>query len=294
MSNQLESSPRTIGFGSSQKIETRHLDRWAVVYVRQSSPQQVRENRESRERQYALREFAEHLGWPRDRILVIDEDQGVSGKACDNRPGFHHLLAEVSMDHVGLVLGLELSRLSRSSRDWHHLVDVCAVFNTLLGDQDGLYDANDSNDRLLLGMKGAMSEFELITLRNRLERGRDNKANRGELVLLVPIGYYKTPMTGEVVVEPDEEARAVVQLVFDKFRELGTAWRVFRYLIEHGIQLGYRCQRGCQSWSAGVAQCRTSARHSHLAAPHVCRGLCLWHARSKNFPSTRRDASVDP
>jgi len=244
MSNQLATKPCSIAFGSSQKIDARHLDRWAVVYVRQSSPQQVRENRESRERQYALREFAERLGWPRERILVIDEDQGVSGKTCGNRPGFQHLLAEVSMDHVGLVLGLELSRLSRSSRDWHHLVDVCAVFNTLLGDQDGLYDANDSNDRLLLGMKGAMSEFELITLRNRLERGRDNKAKRGELVLLVPIGYYKVPTTGEVVVDPDEEARAVVQLVFDKFKELGTAWRVFRYLVENRIQLGYRCQRG--------------------------------------------------
>ena len=115
------------------------------------------------------------------------------------------------MDHAGLVLGLELSRLARSCKDWHHLVEVCAVFGTLLYDQDGIYDPNDSNDRLLLGMKGAMSEFELITLRNRLQRGRENKAQRGEWFAAVPIGYLNLP-TGEVVLEPDEQARAVVQL----------------------------------------------------------------------------------
>lgn len=243
MSNKVIDDSTVVAFGS-QKIKPRHHDRLAIVYVRQSSPQQVRENRESRERQYSLREHAQHLGWPEERVLVIDEDQGVSGKRSSNRPGFQRLLAEVSMDHVGIVLGLELSRLSRSSKDWHHLVEVCAVFNTLLGDQDGLYDANDSNDRLLLGMKGAMSEFELVTLRNRMERGRENKARRGELILLVPIGYQKLPVTGEVIPEPDEQARSVIHLVFEKFRELGTAWKVFRYLIEHDIELGYRCQRG--------------------------------------------------
>ena len=194
------------------------------MYVRQSSPHQVAENRESRERQYALAEFAQQLGWPVERILVIDEDQGLSGRSADHRLGFQRLLAEVSLQHVGLVLGLELSRLARSSKDWHHLVEVCAIFNTLLGDQDGIYDASDGNDRLLLGMKGAMSEFELITLRNRLERGRDNKAARGDLVMTVPIGYLKLP-SGEVVMEPDEQARAVVELVFEKFREPATTVR---------------------------------------------------------------------
>lgn len=248
MSKLADPTPRTDRnpsalFGASAKVRPRHLDRLAIVYIRQSSPHQVFENHESRERQYALSQFAQRLGWTPERVLVIDEDQGVSGKSSDNRPGFQRLLAEVSLDHAGLILGLELSRLSRSSKDWHHLVEVCAVFNTLLGDQDGLYDANDSNDRLILGMKGAMSEFELITLRNRLERGRDHKAERGQLVLSVPIGYLKLP-TGEVVLEPDEEGRGVVQLVFDKFQELGSAWAVFRYLLEQNIQLGYRCQRG--------------------------------------------------
>jgi DNA invertase Pin-like site-specific DNA recombinase/predicted DNA-binding protein (MmcQ/YjbR family) len=231
---------------TSSKIGDHHSQRLAIVYIRQSSPHQVLENRESRERQYALATLAQEFGWPADRVLVIDEDQGVSGKFSENRSGFQRLLNEVTMDHVGLVLGLELSRLARSCKDWHHLVEVCAVFDTLLYDQDGIYDANDSNDRLLLGMKGAMSEFELITLRNRLERGRDNKAARGDLFLHLPIGYVKSP-SGEVLLEPDEQARGVVQLVFDKFEELGTAWGVFRYLIRNKIQLGYRCHRGSKS-----------------------------------------------
>ena len=232
-----------VGLGRSSKIRDHHLDRLALVYVRQSSPQQVLENRESRERQYALADFATRLGWPADRVLVIDEDQGLSGKFSENRSGFQRLLTEVTMDHAGLVLGLELSRLARSCKDWHHLVEVCAVFDTLLYDQDGIYDANDSNDRLLLGMKGAMSEFELITLRNRLQRGRENKAQRGEWFAAVPIGYLKLP-SGDVVLEPDEQARAVVQLVFEKFQELGTAWGIYRYLARNNIRLGFRCHKG--------------------------------------------------
>ncbi|MGN6543995.1 MAG: recombinase family protein [Aureliella sp.] len=243
MIDQAVQTQAPVYFGSSQKIKQRHLERLAVVYVRQSSPHQVRENSESRERQYALRGHAERLGWQEDRVLVIDEDQGISGQSSSNRPGFRRLLAEVSMDHVGLVLALELSRLSRSSKDWHHLVEVCGVFDALLGDQDGLYNASDSNDRLLLGMKGAMSEFELTTMRNRLQRGRENKALRGELVLQVPIGYLKVA-TGEVVLEPNEQARGSVELVFEKFRQLGSAWRVFHYFLQHDVQLGFRSQRG--------------------------------------------------
>jgi DNA invertase Pin-like site-specific DNA recombinase len=238
-----EASATALAIRPSSKIRDRHWERLAIVYIRQSSPHQVSENRESRERQYALAKFAQQLGWPAERVLIIDEDQGISGKSAANRNGFQRLLTEVSLNHVGLVLALELNRLSRSSKDWHHLVEVCAVFGTLLGDQDGIYDAADSNDRLLLGMKGAMSEFELITLRNRLERGRDNKASRGDLFLHLPIGYTKSP-SGEVIQEPDEQARGVVQLVFDKFDELGTVWGVFRYLVRNKIQLGFRCLRG--------------------------------------------------
>ena len=165
------------------------------------------EHKESRERQYALAQFAQRLGWPAERVVVVDEDQGQSGRSAEDRSGFQRLMSEVSLNHVGIVLGLELSRLSRSNKDWHQLIDVCGIFNTLLCDQDGVYDPLDTNDRLLLGMKGAMSEFELVTLRNRLLRGSRNKAERGELFLHVPLGYLKTS-AGEVIQEPDEQAAA--------------------------------------------------------------------------------------
>ncbi|HMB07258.1 MAG TPA: recombinase family protein [Isosphaeraceae bacterium] len=235
-------SPTTFGLRATSKIQDRHLDRLAIVYVRQSSPQQVLENRESRERQYALAQFAQRLGWPAERVVIVDEDQGRSGKSADHRSGFQRLMTEVSLNHVGIVLGLELCRLSRSNKDWHQLIDVCGIFNTLLCDQDGVYDPLDGNDRLLLGMRGAMNEFELVTLRNRLLRGSRNKAERGELFLAVPLGYFKTP-SGEIVQEPDEQARGMIQLVFEKFEELGSAYAVFRYLVVNGLHLGFRRHR---------------------------------------------------
>ena len=242
----IPASPATtapLGLRATSKIRDVHLDRLAIVYVRQSSPQQVMENRESRERQYALADFARRLGWTPERVVVIDEDQGLSGRTADNRAGFQRLMAEVSLNHVGIVLGLELSRLSRSNKDWHQLVDVCGIFNTLLCDQDGVYDSTDGNDRLLLGMKGAMSEFELVTLRNRLARGTRNKAERGELFSAVPVGYFKQS-SEEVIQDPDEQARSMIQLVFDKFAELRSAYAVFRYFTVNGLRLGFRRLRG--------------------------------------------------
>lgn len=236
-------SPPTFGLRSMSKIHNTHLDRLAMVYIRQSTPQQVLENRESRERQYALAQFAQRLGWPSDRVVIIDDDQGLSGKTADIRSGFQRLMTEVSLNHVGMVLGLELSRLSRSNKDWHQLIDVCGIFSTLLCDQDGVYDPLDSNDRLLLGMKGAMSEFELVTLRNRLLRGIQNKAERGELFRSVPMGYLKTSI-GEVIQEPDEQARGMILLVFDKFEELGSAHAVYRYFVTNQLQLGFRRKNG--------------------------------------------------
>jgi DNA invertase Pin-like site-specific DNA recombinase len=227
--------------------------------VRQSSPQQVLEHRESRERQYALAQFAQRLGWPADRVVVIDEDQGQSGKTADSRAGFQRFMTEVSLNHVGMVLALELSRLARCNTDWHHRIDVCSIFNTLLCDQDAIYDSLDSNDRLLLGMRGAMSEYELVTLRNRLLRGSRNKAERGELFLAVPLGYLKTS-TGEVIQEPDEQARAMIRTVFAKFTELGSAYAVFRYLAVHSLQLGFRRQRGEQECLSHLLPVLTSLR----------------------------------
>jgi DNA invertase Pin-like site-specific DNA recombinase/DNA-binding transcriptional MerR regulator len=227
----------------SSKIQDCHLDRLAIVYVRQSTLKQVMEHSESRERQYDLASHAVTLGWPQDRVVVIDEDQGRSGTSADRRTGFQRLLAELALDHVGVILGLEMSRLARSSKDWHHLLELCALFGTLLGDQDGLYNPTESNDRLLLGLKGTMSEFELFTMRNRLTRGRLHKAERGELVSKVPMGYVRTP-AGEVVLDPDEQVRDITHLIFDKFDELGTVYAVVRDLVKNGVSLGVRLQSG--------------------------------------------------
>jgi DNA invertase Pin-like site-specific DNA recombinase len=219
----------------SPKILEGHLERLAVIYVRQSDPQQVLNHRESRERQYALADHAVVLGWPRDRVLIIDEDQGQSAKTPDRRSGFQHLLAEVTMEHVGLVLGIEMSQITRNNKDWHNLLEMCAIFGTILADEDRVYDPNDPSDRLLLGLSGLMSEYELITMRNRMERGRLHKAQRGELFHRAPTGYIKLS-TERVELDPDEQVREVIRLIFDKYDEIGSVWGVFRYLIRNNIR----------------------------------------------------------
>jgi DNA invertase Pin-like site-specific DNA recombinase len=226
-------------------ITDRHLALLVIVYVRQSSPQQVRDHRESRERQYALVNYAVALGWPRDRVVIIDDDQGLSGKTAENRSGFHRILAEVTMEHVGLILGIEMSRLARSNSDWQRLLHMCTLFGTLLGDEDGLYDPRDPNDRLLLDLKGTMGEYELGTMHKRLELAKLQKAQRCELIQGVPCGYLKLP-TGEAVLDPDEEARSTVQLVFEKFDKLGSLGRLYVYLVRNKVRLGMRVQRGAR------------------------------------------------
>lgn len=226
----------------SSKILNQHLERLAIIYVRQSSTKQVEENIESTQLQYRLVDRAAALGWPRQRIEVIDQDLGISGRSIEGRSGFQRLLAEVSLEHVGMVLGIEMSRLARSCRDWHQLLELCAVFGTLLGDADGVYDPRDYNDRLLLGLKGTMSEAELHILQGRLRAGQLNKARRGEYFSHAPIGYIRSGDTLER--EPDDQARAVVQLIFDKFAERGSMAGVRRYLREHEIRIGVRDHRG--------------------------------------------------
>lgn len=223
----------------SPKLQSWHLSRRAIVYVRQSTPQQVVSHRESTERQYALSDRAELLGWPREQVLVIDEDQGQSGQSAEGRPGFRRMLAEVGLDRVGLILGLEMSRLARSCRDWHQLLELCAVFRTLLADQDGLYDPTDFNDRLLLGLKGTMSEAELHILKGRMYQGRMNKARRGELQVHAPIGYVRSA-EGDFVFDPDEQAQAVVRLIFAEFPRQGSLYALLRYLARHGVRIPVR------------------------------------------------------
>ena len=212
------------------------------------------------------------FGWPRERVLTIDEDQGKSGRTAEGRSGFERLIAEVTLNHVGMVLGLEMSRLARSSKDWHAFFEMCAVFGTLIADQDGVYDGNDPNDRLLLGLKGIMSEMELHIMRSRLERGRDCKAQRGELFFGVPVGYVILPM-GEVDFDPDEQAREVMKLIFDKFDELGTVYGVFHWLIRNNIRLPVRPQSGARKgqldWRrASVATLSNTLHHPIYAGAY--------------------------
>jgi DNA invertase Pin-like site-specific DNA recombinase len=225
------------------KIRPRHLDRLAIVYIRQSTPQQVACNRESADLQYQLRRRAVTLGWADDRVPVIDDDQGVSGASEENRPGFQRLLAEVSLGHVGMVFGREVSRLSRSCKDWHQLLEVCALFQVLIGDADGVYDPIDPNDRMLLGLRGMMSEAELHVLKARLHQGKLNKARRGELFTCVPVGYVRTP-DGGIALDPDEQVRSVIALVFEKFAELGSLTKTHAYFVANGIRLGMRVYKG--------------------------------------------------
>ncbi len=223
----------------SPKIKPWHLDRYAIVFVRQSDPQQVVKHPESTARQYALVDRAVALGWPRERVLVIDDDQGKSGTTAEGRLGFHRLLAEVALDHVGLILGTEVSRPARCCKDWHQLLELCACFRTLLADSDGLYDATDYNDRLLLGLKGMMSEAEVHILKERMHQAKINKARRGELFHLPPIGYVKLP-GGGLAIDPDEQVQATVRLIFDQFDREGTVHGLLRYLVHHRIQLPVR------------------------------------------------------
>jgi DNA invertase Pin-like site-specific DNA recombinase len=275
------------------KVQAWHLQRWAIVYVRQSTPQQVSGNPESAQRQYALARRAVELGWPQDRVLVIDEDQGRSGATAEGRAGFQRLLAEVSLDHVGLVLGLEMSRLARSCRDWHQLLELCAIFRTLLADQDGLYDPTDYNDRLLLGLTGIMSEAELHLLQRRMHEGMRTKARRGELFTVPPVGYIKLP-TGEFALDPDEQVQGVVRLVFEQFERLGTVRKVLRYFLENGIRLGVRAahgpNRGQLEWRTPLLHTLTSMLHHPLYAGYYCYGRRRVDARRKKpgRPSTGR------
>ncbi len=223
----------------SPKLKAWHFDRVAVVYVRQSTVQQVVDHQESTARQYALVGRAVELGWPCDRVQVIDEDLGKSGQSAEGRPGFQRLLAEIALDHVGLILGLEVSRLARSCKDWHQLLEVCARFRVLLADADGLYDPSDYNDRRLLGLKGTMSEAELHVLKERMYQGKLNKARRGELLGRTPLGYVRLP-SGEWAIDPDEQVQALVRLVFDQFDRQPSLHAVLRYLVRHGLRVPVR------------------------------------------------------
>jgi DNA invertase Pin-like site-specific DNA recombinase len=228
---------------TSQKIGSVHLQRLAVVYVRQSTAQQVLRHEESTRLQYGLVDRARQLGWTEERILVIDDDLGHSAAEGERRVGFQRLVSEVSLDHVGMILGVEISRLARSSKDWHQLLEICALFGTLIADSDGICDPSDFNDRMLLGLKGTMSEAELHTIKQRMYQGKLSKARRGELGFDVPTGYTRSS-SGEVILDPDEEVQQVVEFIFRKFEELLTVHALLKYLVAHDIRIGVRSRGG--------------------------------------------------
>ena len=221
------------------KIQSTHRERTAYVYVRQSTPLQVVENRESTERQYHLRERAIELGWPASRVEVIDEDQGRTGSASAHRTGFQRLVSEVGMGKVGLVLMLEASRLARNNSDWYRLIEICGVSDTLIGDETAVYSPREPNDRLLLGVKGTISEAELFTLRTRLYEGRWNKARKGLLQFPLPIGYVRG-MDGSWELDPNLKVRERLRYVFELFRRHAVARIVVRDLRQQGLDLPTR------------------------------------------------------
>jgi DNA invertase Pin-like site-specific DNA recombinase len=232
------------------KITASHLSRLAVVYLRQSSAAQVENNRESTQRQYALAHHARELGWPENGISIIDADLGLSGSGAVARSGFAQLTADVALGRVGLVLGLEVSRLARNNADWHRLIELAGLTDTLIGDADGIYHPALFNDRLLLGLKGAMSEAELHVLRARLDGGIRNKATRGELRRGLPVGFVWGEAEGEVLFHPDEAVAHVIRTVFARFVEMGSVRRVWKWFRDEGLKFPRRLgESGDIRWS---------------------------------------------
>jgi DNA invertase Pin-like site-specific DNA recombinase len=229
--------------GRPQQITSAHRHRLAIVYVRQSSPGQVQRNPESTARQYEFVSRAVDLGWQRHQVVVIDEDQGTSANGLAVRSGFGHLTAQVALGHVGIILGLELSRLARNNADWYRLLDLCGITNTVLADDDGLYHPGDFNDRLVLGLKSTMSEAELHILRSRLDGGIRHKAARGELRRGLPVGLVWGEEEGEVRFHPDEAVTGAIRTIFERFAEFGSARRVWLWFRSEGLHFPLQMSR---------------------------------------------------
>ncbi len=257
----------------SEKIRPQHLARKAILYVRQSSPYQVIHNLESQKLQYAMEERLHQLGW--HEIEVVDDDLGRSAAGLVTRAGFERMVAEVCLGKVGAVAAREVSRFARNSREWQQLVEVCRVVDTVLIDQEMVYAPRLSNDRLLLGLKGSLNEYELDLLRQRSVEARREKARRGELIQAAPVGYIKTE-DQRLEKDPDLRVQQAILLVFRKFVELGTVRQTLDVVSG--------------TWPAGPnTQCtrrdlleatRLSLDASHADQPHLRRGVHLWQDRT--------------
>ena len=262
---------------SNGKVNPGHLKKTAYLYIRQSTLRQVFENTESTQRQYGLRQRAIVLGWQSEQIEVIDCDQGQSGASTGEREGFQRLVAEVGLGKAGIVMGLEVSRLARNCADWHRLLEICALSGTLILDEDGLYDPAHFNDRLLLGLKGTMSEAELHVLRTRLRGGVLSKAQRGELKMPLPVGLAYDPAQ-RVVLDPDKQVQSTLRYFFETFRRTGAAWATVQAFGKEGLKFP---RRGPAGYGALVWQ---TLRHTTALAtlhnPRYAGAFCFGRSRS--------------
>lgn len=266
----------------SIKVQATHLDRQAIVYLRQSDPKQVRENRESAINQRALKLRLVDLGWKHAQVEIVDGDQGISARNAEGRHSFQKMVADVGLGKIGIIVGYEVSRLARNCADWHRLLELCGVYDTLIGDSDGVYSPRDFNDRLLLGLKGTMSEAELHSLRLRLTAGRMSKATRGELIHNLPTGYVRNELQ-EVTFDPDQSVTQRIELVFSKFEELGSGFQVLRYLVENQLQLPRRQTSGLHAHEVLWKSPKLSAIHSILKNPAYAGAFA--YGRRQTVPS---------
>jgi DNA invertase Pin-like site-specific DNA recombinase len=269
---------------AESKVTAAHLQRSAYLYIRQSSLHQVLENTESTERQYALRRRAIALGWPEERVVVIDHDQGQSGASAADREGFQRLVAEVGLGKAGIVMGLEVSRLARNCADWHRLLEICALSGTLILDEDGLYDPSHYNDRLLLGLKGTMSEAELHVLRARLIGGILNKAQRGDLKIPLPVGLVYTE-DDRVELDPDQQVQQSLRVLFATFERTGSAWATVQSFRREGLKFPRRGQAGSGEvfWRELGHQITLATLHN----PRYAGAFCFGRSRVGKTPDGR-------
>ena len=277
----------------TNKVNAEHLRRGAYLYVRQSTLHQVFNNTESTQRQYELRRRAVALGWPEDRIVIIDSDQGQSGASAADREGFQRLMAETATGRAGIVMGLEVSRLARNCSDWHRLLEICALTGTLILDEDGIYDPSDFNDQLLLGLKGTMSAAELHLLRARMHGGLMAKARRGELRIRLPVGFIYDA-SGRVQLDPDRQVRDAIVALLDTFRRTGTARRVVLLFREQGWRFPCRPPHGPRMGELVWQELTYNRALQVLHNPRYTGAYVLGRTRQRKLGSGRRTTSKLP
>ena len=275
------------------KVTQQHLERDAYLYIRQSTPRQVVENTESTQRQYALRDRAVALGWPRERIHVLDCDLGKSGSQSAGRDGFQKLVSEVALSKAGLVMGLEVSRLARNSADWHRLIELCSLAGALILDEDGIYDPANFNDRLLLGLKGTMSEAELHFLKARMRGGMLNKARRGELEMRPPVGLvYRDD--GVLILDPDAEVQAAMRLVFETFERNGSAMQTVKLFHDQGVQFPRRIRKGVNKGELHWVRAGHSRILQVLHNPRYAGAFVYGRLRTRRLPDGKHSTTKVP